>query len=261
MQYTVPSNLTNTRIWLTHPVDNNHEHTNTWLAEQLRQLGAEVEQAPVFKIAAYQNQDQLTAVKTQQYTGWIFISPPAVINCSILPKQNINAFAVGSSTQKALLKRGIHAITPEQNFSAEGLLSLQQLKNIHQQRWLIVRGLGGREKLKNVLEQRGANVDYLECYKREVIPASSFMQKYTHLLQKEAKSSELPKLNIWIATSASVINALSECLTDSTYQNDVLVTSSTRMVQIAKKIGWQTVFCAENATHENLLACVEKSFN
>lgn len=74
---------------------------------------------------------------------------------------------VGQQTAQALSQQGYHTILqPQQDFSSKGLLSLSAFQQVNAQRILIVRGKGGRELLKQVLEQRGAQVDYLECYQR-----------------------------------------------------------------------------------------------
>ena len=74
-------------------------------------------------------------------------------------------YAVGASTGARLRGAGVNPLVPAR-FSSEGLLELPELMQIENQRVLIVRGLGGRETLKETLLVRKAKVDYLEVYRR-----------------------------------------------------------------------------------------------
>ena len=75
--------------------------------------------------------------------------------------------AVGVSTQ-ALLNDVIEneALVPEDSADSEGLLSLELLQSIQGKRILILRGQGGRDLLDKTLAARGAEVTFLESYKR-----------------------------------------------------------------------------------------------
>ena len=57
-------------------------------------------------------------------------------------------------------------IAPAQGMNTEALLKLPELHQIDGQRFLILRGVGGRETLATQLRARGAHVDYAECYRR-----------------------------------------------------------------------------------------------
>ncbi len=75
--------------------------------------------------------------------------------------------AIGEATAQALRNRGIHnVISPTERHDSEGLLALAQLRDVRGQNIIVFRGEGGRERLKEVLEERGARVTYAECYRR-----------------------------------------------------------------------------------------------
>lgn len=75
--------------------------------------------------------------------------------------------AVGQATAAALRKAGLPvACVPETEFSSEGLLAQPAMRQVAGRRITIVRGLGGREKLEQSLRGRGAEVAYLEVYRR-----------------------------------------------------------------------------------------------
>jgi uroporphyrinogen-III synthase len=46
------------------------------------------------------------------------------------------------------------------------LLALAELRSVRGETIIVFRGEGGRERLKDVLESRGARVIYAECYRR-----------------------------------------------------------------------------------------------
>jgi len=57
-------------------------------------------------------------------------------------------------------------ISPRERFDSEALLECAELQAIQGSHILVFRGVGGREKLKEALEARGARVTYAECYRR-----------------------------------------------------------------------------------------------
>jgi uroporphyrinogen-III synthase len=77
------------------------------------------------------------------------------------------AFAPGPGTAEALAAVGIDgARIPVTTFDSEGLLALPELADPRGRRILIFRGDGGREHLGDTLRARGAQVDYVACYRR-----------------------------------------------------------------------------------------------
>jgi uroporphyrinogen-III synthase len=77
---------------------------------------------------------------------------------------------VGKGSLKQLMLQNIKVdIAPDSHFTSEGLLAHSELQVIKGKTILIVRGKGGREKLRNGLLERGAEVDYLEVYQRKNI--------------------------------------------------------------------------------------------
>lgn len=80
--------------------------------------------------------------------------------------------AVGRATARALESQGIvvHAL-PDGRSDSEGLLALPVFANLDRQRILILRGVGGRELLREQLQARGAVVNVAEVYRREAAHA------------------------------------------------------------------------------------------
>jgi uroporphyrinogen-III synthase len=80
---------------------------------------------------------------------------------------HVRIATVGVSSAEALVPYGLAAdLVPEHNFSSEGLLALDDLQDMRSKRVVIFRGNGGREYLRDALVERGAEVDYVEVYRR-----------------------------------------------------------------------------------------------
>jgi uroporphyrinogen-III synthase len=75
-------------------------------------------------------------------------------------------FAVGPGTARALQAHGLDSIITPDGQDSEALLALPQLADVAGKRVVIVRGVGGRALLADTLRARGAQVDFMECYRR-----------------------------------------------------------------------------------------------
>ena len=101
----------------------------------------------------------------------IFVSPTAVEQ-GLAPFRacwpaGLVVAAVGAGTARLLRERGVAGVlAPAQGGDSEALAALPELQQVAGKRIVIVRGQGGREWLAEALRARGAQVDYLECYRR-----------------------------------------------------------------------------------------------
>jgi uroporphyrinogen-III synthase len=102
----------------------------------------------------------------------IFISPNAALYgmtaMGSLPP-SARCFAVGPGTARALAGHGVGDVVTPDGQDSEALLALPQMQNVAGKHVVIVRGVGGRSLLADTLRERGATVQYLECYRR-VLP-------------------------------------------------------------------------------------------
>lgn len=160
---------------------------------------------------------------------------------------DLNWYAVGKSTASDLQAHGVKPETPGSDMSSEGLLALPKLADVRGQRVLIVKGLGGRQTLSQVLTARGAVVHELACYRREV-PA----QENGYLAQR---------LNAWdtdlvMITSGeglrNMLSLLSPAET-SKFSAVTLLVPSARVAEMARQSGFSCVIVAENASDEAML--------
>lgn len=75
--------------------------------------------------------------------------------------------AVGEATAQALRNSGFaRVISPQERHDSDALLALPELQAVRGLAIVIFRGEGGRERLREELELRGARVAYAECYRR-----------------------------------------------------------------------------------------------
>lgn len=75
-------------------------------------------------------------------------------------------FAVGPGTAHTLAVQGISGVITPDGQDSEALLALPQLQDVVGKRVVIVRGVGGRALLADTLAARGAQVHFMECYRR-----------------------------------------------------------------------------------------------
>jgi uroporphyrinogen-III synthase len=75
--------------------------------------------------------------------------------------------AIGQATARALRAAGIDpGLVPPAAGDSEALLSMPALQRLQIGKVLIFRGAGGRELLADALRARGAQIEYVECYRR-----------------------------------------------------------------------------------------------
>ncbi|MDZ7595732.1 MAG: uroporphyrinogen-III synthase [Thiobacillus sp.] len=102
----------------------------------------------------------------------IFISPNAAqfgmaaINAGGTLPEAVEVFAVGPGTARALQAQGVGGVITPDGQDSEALLALPQLNAVAGKRVVIVRGVGGRALLADALAARGAQVTFMECYRR-----------------------------------------------------------------------------------------------
>jgi len=159
------------RIWLTRP-----EGQAENLSTQLQEAGAKIESMPMLAIQplAIDEVIKKKVLDLDRYDAVFFISTNAArLGMEVIhnywpqfPVQ-LKLYAVGPTTAGVLEEFGLTVEYPEGRMSSEALLELDSLKQVANKKALIVRGVGGRELLATDLRERGAQVDYLEIYRRE----------------------------------------------------------------------------------------------
>ena len=246
-------------IWLTRPVG-----TPSELPQRLEELGARVLQAPLLEIRPLAEDHPALQVASgraqglQQYRHIIFVSGNAVRHgmeilahyWPVLPT-GLRWYAIGKSTARQLAEYGVEVQHPPgPQMDTEALLELPELRAIAGDKVLIVRGVGGRETLARALQARGAEVDYLETYQR-------------------AKSGTLPDIvhreigagavDFVLAASGETISALMALAPPGQYRRAVtiaVVVPGQRVALLARKMGFERVVVAANASDDAMLEAV-----
>jgi uroporphyrinogen-III synthase len=96
----------------------------------------------------------------------------AAIRARRLLPADLSVVAIGGGSARELERQGVPAVVaPVSRSDSEAVLELPLLREVRGKRIAIFRGVGGRELLRETLTQRGAVVEYAECYRR-VRPAA-----------------------------------------------------------------------------------------
>ena len=145
------------------------------LASALVELGAKPVLFPVLAIADIEDQAPLVdaAIHLDDFDCAVFVSPNAVEKALsvVLAKRQwpagLRAATVGTSSEQALAKFGIeNVVAPRERFDSEALLELPEFQAMAGRRVIVFRGDGGRDLLGDTLRARGAEVEYVTCYRR-----------------------------------------------------------------------------------------------
>ena len=145
------------------------------LAGRIHTAGGQAILFPVLEIIDTPDLQPLIDViaRLDDYQLAVFISPNAVVRAmkQVIARRQwpaaMRVAAIGKGSVRELERFGVSGVlAPERHFDSEHLLALPELQAVAGQRVVIFRGDGGRELLGDTLTARGAQVDYVECYRR-----------------------------------------------------------------------------------------------
>ncbi|GGX44623.1 uroporphyrinogen-III synthase [Saccharospirillum salsuginis] len=85
-----------------------------------------------------------------------------------MPPIGIHWLCNGSGTAAPLTEAGLRVHFPERDNTAEAVLQLPETQAVAEQKWLVVKGEGGRDTFARTLSDRGAEVTELRLYRRSV---------------------------------------------------------------------------------------------
>jgi len=250
------------RILLTRP-----EQQQEALRQRLEGCGAKVQSYPVLTIKGLdKNKDveQYQRCKQQwmrldEFQHVIFISTNAVQFglewlASYWPQLPVGVqwYAIGTATAEALSEYGIEAAQAGGSMNSEALLALPALQSVASDKILIVRGVGGRDYLQQQLQQRGAIVEYAECYRRKApdVPKGEL-----------AALMEEQQFDVVCVLSGESLQNLSQLLESQKelLSNKILLVPGQRVADRAKALGCHQVIVAKNASVDGLLHALEGS--
>lgn len=158
-------------------------------------------------------------------------------------------YAIGDATAKSLASYDIMVTASGvAAMNSEELLQTEALQKISGHKVLIVRGVGGRDYLHDNLTARGAQVDFMECYRRN-LPKQAEGKLKSFINEQQ--------IDIICANSGESLTNLCALYgeTLSGLQSLPIVVPGERVAKLAEQKGFVRVLCAENAgTHATLKA-------
>lgn len=244
--------LNGRRVLVTRP-----EHQAENLSRLIEERGGIAVRFPTLAIVS-RDDDKIksTLVNLDDFQWIIFISANAV-NFALKTNggkigrtESVRFAAVGQATAQAMKMAGLPVdLMPENGCNSEALLAMPQLQQIEGQNFLIIRGEGGREQLATTLRSRGAEVNYLEVYKR-IIPRIDSSPVVELLAQH--------RLDVITVTSAEALQNLSLMLGEN---NKLLlliplVVVSDRIRCIAADMGFNRITVTDSPIDTAILETV-----
>lgn len=245
------------------------------LLAMIEEVGGKAYHFPVMQIAELDDKreserfqrSRRTVLNLDQYQHVIVISTNAakyglqLIDESWpqLPLQ-MHWYAIGRATATALQKAQIVVeVSAEENnvetMNSEALLNHANLQQLQREKVLIIRGVGGRNYLREQLSLRGATVDYLECYQRR--KAISRDGELSQFIRDHA-------INTICANSVESIDYFSDLVGErelQRIQSLPLIVPSARVAAYAETKGYGSVTIAENASNAAVTAALGKIIN
>ena len=233
-------------------------HQADTLCALIEQQGGQAIRFPTLDIVAIDNGKLSQQLVTMNEWDWlVFISSNAVNFALLANNGKIDAFkesaiaAVGKATAKALHSAGLNVdLLPETHFNTEGLLATDEMKQVNGKKCLIIRGLGGRERLANQLQERGAKVEYMEVYKREIpkvdnMDVNNMLKKQMFDVITITSGDALKNLMIMVNSELSgILKAVP------------LIVISNRIKQLAEKIGFETIVVTDSPSDAAIIKTV-----
>ncbi|ERE00052.1 uroporphyrinogen-III synthase [Pseudogulbenkiania ferrooxidans] len=141
------------------------------LLGKLRAEGWQAEHLPLMEIEPLPAALAALSRQAAQADALFWVSPSAIdIGWPALADLNLSGkrlACVGAASAKRLAElSGQPVLHPAAGSDSEALLALPELADASGQRWLIIRGQGGRALLADTLAARGAEMDVAEVYRR-----------------------------------------------------------------------------------------------
>ena len=254
--------LKGVRVLLTRP-----EQRQESLKRQLELCGATVKSYPVMAIrgldktgdAEQYQQCKRQWMRLDEFKHVIFISTNAVQFGlewmeTFWPQLPVGLqwYAIGTATAEALSNYGIEASQAQGSMNSEVLLALPALQSVTGDKVLIVRGVGGRDYLQQQLQQRGALVEYVECYRRTIPERPT--GELAALIEEQS-------FDVVCVMSGESLQNLSQLLgnREALLHNKILLVPGQRVADKAKALGCQRLIVAENASVDGLLHALDAS--
>ena len=261
----LPFKLSELRVLITRP---HHQHAS--LCSAIEDHGGEAKHFPLFAIEAVSEPMLVQQIKTKvenldNYQLVIFISTNAVKFGALWINDYWQQFPVGvgvlamgpSTARKVSIELNCGVVNSDAGASSEDILLLDELMDISGGKVAIVRGVGGRELLAESLKQRGAEVDYIEVYRR--MPTQKSGEELVNVLTQE-------NINILVVTSGESLARLDWLIKDAaqrahTIRSIPIIVPSNRVAKDAVQLGYTRVKLALGADDEAIINALQEIAN
>lgn len=260
MAIKTPPELSGLRILVTRPANRAEA-----LLQALTAAGAVCFHRPLMRIESLREPEHVDTLRRSRscimnldnYRRIIFISVNAVEYGMTLIDEywpqwplDLKVYAIGDATAAALQEWGLSCQSAGGAMNSESLLSHEELHSLQHEKVLIVRGLGGREALAENLLERGAQVDYAECYQRKS-PIFEHGELRALLVKQQ--------INAVCLNSGETLSYFHQhCPPASCCDGLTLVVPGQRVAQQAAELGYSRVTQAENAGTAATLAALNE---
>lgn len=224
-------------ILITRPDERGAELVQLLEAQQIFAL-----HQPIFRFEAGRDLSQLPTLFSRLNVGdYVFVVSKQAVEFAVRSlgvagfpfRSDLVYFAVGKKTAEYLSEQsGVAVHYPLQNENSEGLLDLAQMQQLADKNILILRADSGREYFAQEALNRGAVVQYAECYRR-VLLEMDFVEQIS-LYQRLG-------IDTLVITSGEILRAFFS----QVQENDKhwlmscrLVVVSRRIAELAEQFGW-----------------------
>jgi len=235
------------KVLLTRPVDQNADLSAVCEARGLEWLAL-----PLISIEPLPELSTATVLQLDQYDAIIFISANAVkYGMSFIDQYwpqlpQLSWYAVGHSTAKALASWDQQASYPV-IAGSEGLLDLISQAPETEQRYLIIKGEGGRELLAAKLTEHKTTVTELEVYRRRPV---DYPAEVLDKIFSELSSGYV------IITSGEALRHFDALCPDPVKTEITLVVPSQRLLKLAENLPYTSILNAGSAENDQILSCI-----
>lgn len=231
------------------------------LTAQLRELAIPAWWMPMIAIRAGQDLPALSARLARLHQGDLVIALSrhavrfAADAVNRWPAQ-VQYCAIGRSTAQALQDiHGYSVLYPLQSETSESLLKLRALHHVTGKNVLLLRGNCGRELLGNTLRERGARIQYCECYRR--VPLRYDGQAMAQRWQER-------NITTLVVTSGEILQALWTLIPEPWRHNWLtrchIIVVSPRLAALASARGWSQITVTDKASNTTLVDVIKKNF-
>lgn len=232
-------------------------HQADGLCRLIERQGGTAHRFPVLEIRPPRDPGPLQRVAAclDDYELAIFVSANAVERAlgAILATRSwpttTRIAVIGRSSARALAQYGLQAdLCPSERFDSEALLELPEMQQLQGLHCVIFRGQGGREHLAENLRRRGAQVDYVETYRR-VRPQADIAPLLAHW-----RAGDIDIVAVNSAESLQNLVAMLDEEGGRLLRGTPLLVVTERMSPLVEQLGFrQSAVLAANATDEAVL--------